>query len=86
MSSQSPGAEIRRHRRAARLTQADLAERAGVSVRMVCSLEAEGKVSGAHAAKVITAIVPPDDRQAVALPLLARCEPELYALAGAPLS
>ena len=70
-------------------TQAELAEKTGMSVRTICSLEAGGPVRGKYVERVIRELVPePEEQRVLAwafmLRQMARMEPELYALAGAP--
>jgi transcriptional regulator with XRE-family HTH domain len=84
--SESWGAQIRAHRKGQKRTQADLAAALGMGVRTIVSAEHDGPIRGDVAARIISEVAPESDRQGLALAVLARVEPELYALAGAPVA
>ena len=86
MSEVSVGRRLFALARAQKRTQAEIAEATGLGLRTVSSVMVDGPAKGENYAAIIREVAPPDEQQALALRVLARVEPELYALAGAPVA
>ena len=84
MSDDSVGRRLFAHARAQKKTQDEIAAATGLGLRTVSSVMVDGPAKGENYAAIIREVAPPEEQQALALRVLARVEPELYALAGAP--
>ena len=86
MSEVSVGRRLFTHARAQKKTQDEIAAATGLGLRTVSSVMVDGPARGVNYAAIIREVAPPEEQQALALRVLARVEPELYALAGAPVA
>ena len=86
MSEVSVGRRLFAHARAQKRTQEEIAESTGLGLRTVSSVMVDGPAKGENYAAIIREVAPPEEQQGLALRVLARVEPELYALAGAPVA
>ncbi len=84
MSEDSVGRRLFVHARAKKQTQEEIAAATGLGLRTVSSIMKDGPALGKNYAAIISEVAPEEERQGLALAVLARVEPELYALAGAP--
>ena len=86
MSDDSVGRRLFAHARAQKRTQDEIAVATGLGLRTVSSVMVDGPARGVNYAAIIREVAPPEEQQVLALAVLARVEPELYALAGAPVA
>ena len=86
MSEVSVGRRLFTHARAQKKTQDEIAAATGLGLRTVSSVMVDGPAKGENYAAIIREVAPPEEQQGLALAVLARVEPELYALAGAPVA
>ena len=86
MSEVSVGRRLFTHARAQNRTQDEIAAATGLGLRTVSSVMVDGPAKGENYAAIIREVAPPEEQQELALRVLARVEPELYALAGAPVA
>ena len=86
MSDDSVGRRLFDIARAKKQTQAEIATATGLGLRTVSSVMVDGPARGVNYAAIIREVAPPEEQQGLALRVLARVEPELYALAGAPVA
>ena len=86
MSEISVGRRLFALARAQKRTQDEIAAATGLGLRTVSSVMVDGPAKGENYAAIIREVAPLEEQQELALRVLARVEPELYALAGAPIA